>query len=851
MSFKNPLFYLIVVCFLFIAGCSGGNVVTPDTQENKVSNLPSTSDAGGLSTLTGIMGVYDLDLNIDNMTADLTPLRSSSVGEDFIVSGLGYWIMAPCTNCLFVDAIQPDGDAIKVTFDCSHPFDKGNPTQPPTGKNRLDLDVFDLALVIVPQALTPDDYDLTNAAAYAEFCSNADGYTVELANLTFDPAAVPYFLVIDDSIGGTSTFNKFEMGTDNELFDTWFNQGGKFRMYLTMGYGASATFTQRLNPKYFNPEFNRKPAWKVDVIPPNGDDVPDRTNTWNNLDTTTEYTVTVEVYDWQQGATVYGTPADFANAPATNLYAASEVEEVSLEIPGMHSTLLTATTPGSGTGTPSSPMVFEFSLANENGLDPGTYLGMVKVTDERAPLQFVDMRDFLVHSPNGLQRDNYEIPEYATYQIFGAVVVQGCGPITGSITNPATCPLTGVYDDTSRSFTASASSANGGDPIVLYEWDMDYDGTTFDVDGTGATCVLGPFDNPNCGTPPEDPVTYVVAVRATDSCDPANVQILGTCDVVVDQCATENVIPEFPVDTPTDDTWYDIAVMPDGLVYVVAEVTATSNTGMARTIVQYQNDGSSPVVIEPGTGIADIWANGFDTAFNRIDVNEAGLVGYNPQQHAFAAVSISGTDATDALGGAFAVTCGTWVNGTAGMADVWNQNTTAVTDTVGAYEMITDCADPYDAVIYYDPAATPDPIAFVVINPLLYEFTSVVGINGLEDTNNAVYFVSDVTLGYLSISGPWFGSGTPTQIQTVGTHGTNDQEFQGGLDVATDSANNILTLEDHGGSVYRFQKFSSDLTWLWSASWIGTGAPQRMDFDRADDKLYLLTDENFTICTVL
>ncbi|MCD6216464.1 hypothetical protein J7L05_01245, partial [bacterium] len=159
-----------------------------------------------------------------------------------------------------------------------------------------------------------------------------------------------------------------------------------------------------------------------------------------------------------------------------------------------------------------------------------------------------DGRDFLIDTDDGIVLDNYSMPEYATYQTFPATVVLGCGPITGSITSPA-CPVTSTTNGSFIDFVVTAASDNGGDPIVLYEVDTDYDGSAFTADASntdGNFVAVGPFNNPNCGTPPEDPVTYTVAFRATDSCTPANETVFATCDVTVDICCSdESLLYEF------------------------------------------------------------------------------------------------------------------------------------------------------------------------------------------------------------------------------------------------------------------------------------------------------------------
>jgi len=537
------LFCLLIIA-LILTGCSGnGNPLTPDSNKRNSNPLDIQDTIPLIGTIisddnffetTGIMGAYNLTIMEDKVSAELVSKRLLSVGESYIVDATAFFTITPCSNCLKLVSLALEPPYIKATFKVSHPFEKGDSSKPPSARNRLDLDLFDLALVVRPIGIEPTNYSLTDANLYDGACGNANGYTRELENLTKDSSACPYYLVVDDSATGISTFNKFEMGTKDIEFDTWF-KGGFFELYLTTGYGASAKKSDRLNPEYFNPEFNRKAAWKVEVLPPNGNDPPTIDNTWNAIDSTTERNVTVKVYDWQIGANV-----DPELGNQTDVYAASEVGNVSVEIPGMNNALPAVNTPANGAGTPSDPLIFNVPIANENLLSAGEYVGIAKVSDTRPVMEPppVGDRDYLIHSPDGLSIVNYALPEYATYQTFIATVVvtPSCGPITGQITEPI-CPLSGVGDDAYVDFTAAAFSANGGDPIILYEWDHDYDGITFDSEFTGATVSIGPFDNPNCPIP--TPVTYTVAVRATDSCVPPNVTIFATCDVTVDSCCTD------------------------------------------------------------------------------------------------------------------------------------------------------------------------------------------------------------------------------------------------------------------------------------------------------------------------
>ncbi len=425
--------FILFLLSLLVAGCSSNtsNPITPAAQSD--SSIPligaSLYEDGGFNAL-GMLGLYELEIDSISNTAELVSKRTSAIGESYTVSGIGFFTVAPCADCLKLAGLYmtPDGN-VAITFSISHPFNAGDPLKPPSAVNRLDLDVFDLAMVIAPQETIPATYSLTGISACVDICAEPDGYTTELANVTEDNAAMPYFLVVDESGEASHTWNEFHMGVEDVEFDAIFNlaAGGNFRfdLYLTMGYGFSAVKADRLNPAYYNPEFNRKAAWKVDVTPPEGDDPPVMGNTWDDNDNTTPYNITVEVFDWQIGANV---DAELTNP--TDIYAASGVSSVSAEIPGMNSSLQSVTTADSGTGMPDAPLVYTLSIANENLLSEGEYIGLVKVTDERAVGTIGD-RDFLIDAPDGVTLEHYEMPEYATYQTFTATVVAGIIPLEG------------------------------------------------------------------------------------------------------------------------------------------------------------------------------------------------------------------------------------------------------------------------------------------------------------------------------------------------------------------------------------------------------------------------------------
>lgn len=415
---------------IFLVSCSSSDSpLSPqkgdiDSDSVPVIGLTQTDDA---FSATGLLGAFEMIIDTENMTVDLVPKRNVSIGQSYIVSGIGFFTVVPCSNCLYLNSLRMDHGDLVLNFGIDHPFEPGNIAEPPTGRNRLDLDVFDLALLIAPGEREAMEFTELGISAYTGLVANASGYTREMADVTGDDSAIPYVLVIDDSIIGISTWNKFMMGSHMD-FDVSLsiekNESLAFNMYLTMGYGASAVKATRLEPTYYNPEFNRKAAWKVNVIPPQGDESPMMGNTWADNHPEMPFMVKVEVFDWQIGATVNSELTD-----PKDIFAASGVANVTVDIPGLGSgSVLGSAHDGLGTGMPDSPLVYHVPIMNEGLIPAGIYTGMAKVTDERIPaitLPPIQDRDFLIDAPDGVTMTNYLMPEYATYQEFEATVVRG------------------------------------------------------------------------------------------------------------------------------------------------------------------------------------------------------------------------------------------------------------------------------------------------------------------------------------------------------------------------------------------------------------------------------------------
>ncbi len=301
---------------------------------------------------------------------------------------------------------------------------------------------------------------------------------------------------------------------------------------------------------------------------------------------------------------------------------------------------------------------------------------------------------------------------------------------------------------------------------------------------------------------------------------------------------------------PLDDLWIDVGVEPEGFVYVVADHPETDNVGGfpdtgSRTCLQFTNNLDTIVVINPGdTGmnnpVPGAWNWNPDLVFDRVDVSDGGNLLTNINGSTLATWIVSGNLATN-------------------MACCWQYNCNP-TNTVGNVPDVCDInpmgfspgfiglgriSDVCASVVTWDIAFQDTDLVNLSASNLaatdIYPKIGVAGIEGLYDTSDMLVFFSDSTDGKLSVFGDCYsGSGTADELSTVGSYGTGDGEFMGGLDISINSMGEVFTLEDHGGT-FRFQKFDSNLSWVWSSPWVGDGNPIRMDWDTGTDKLFVVT----------
>jgi hypothetical protein len=575
---RNLIILILITIVILLAGCSSGD--SPVSPVSHIAVGAGDLNPGG----QGILGLYSINLDTENLTFDVTPLRnSSSTNVLESVDITNFLRIAPCKSCVKVKSVSfnPEGYPV-LSIGIKHPFRVGDPFKPISGQNRADLHVFNVeGIVISNQAgiIYPGI-----GATVADFrLLSADGYTgyldAQIDTFYSTEATIhPYVLHFDDySSGNFNAANTMgfasvtdpppsgnlvmAMGCDYNYQDYVFDVDGKISLIYAIGctYGVAAdTKNQRFTPEYRIPQHNKKAASEISVVIVN--------NQLMSGIVSSSADVKINVVDISHGVPA-GTGLD-------QMLSESNVDDVYIDIPGiLNSPDVINGSTGTGSGhSPSDPLVLSTTITNEGEALEGDYLGLVMVTDTYAPGQNTSV---LLNGMDGISRvppaENpltglFQIPGFVTYQAFSIHVGPGCGPIAGSILEPD-CPVTNLSNGSYVSFTVEASSGNGGDPITLYEIDYNYDGSTFSADNSnddGIFTGAGPFNVPD---PCEDniPHTFTVAFQATDSCIPPNVTVFAECDVTVDQCG-----PNFK-NLPLRGQANDLAVTPQGDLLIVFE----------------------------------------------------------------------------------------------------------------------------------------------------------------------------------------------------------------------------------------------------------------------------------------
>ena len=525
-----------------ISGCSGGGK-TPAMPDMPSGDLIADSNNGTAieGIAIGLLGVYQISIDPGTMESEITPSRKlGSIGDIALPDVTQYFISTPCGDCFNIDALGiTDEGYLDIIFKMKHPYQD-------TSK-RKDLDVFDVRGIMIFEGdttfsalphidLDGDGFVDSPPKGNFEKLANADGYTYHYDNVALDLYGLdiegslnPYrnFFVENnpeaDYEGVFIPWHKMAQGSpfDKKHYLIKLDDGGEtlnLIFVIEASYGQSALFNipsvdpgSRMNPMYFNPEFNRKEAYDIRVDP---------IENLTAADLHSETTVTIHVEDWQNSQTSGWNMED----PGSIRYR-SNVASVYLNVPEISATLYTATTPDSGNGTHLNPYVFSFDVLNDQGAPEGEYTGLVAVMDQYQE----DGRTVYGISPSVM------FTTFTNYEAITIIAEEGFvnnDPVAVGSANP------NPVDSDQTVNLIDEDSYDPDDPpdyIAKYEWDFDISNGVLFTDSIATEINQAQTSYSN--TTGSD-IEITARLRVTDSHNATD-----TTDVIVTVHSTTNTPP--------------------------------------------------------------------------------------------------------------------------------------------------------------------------------------------------------------------------------------------------------------------------------------------------------------------
>jgi hypothetical protein len=518
-TYHACLIYILLFAFLFSAGCSNGhNPVSPEITPDNESTTPAISSAdelSGIEQYRGVFGAWSVHVDIPSMTAELVPARNASkIGDIFDADLLQFLTVSPCFNCMriagmSIDSVREiDQYRINLRVQMKHPFADLS--------KRPDLHGFDVRAIFIFEPHLERNFegiqvmDSAGIETNSDFGDprfgllNFDGYTSHFDNIVNDERYFPTGSAVAGNLNpfmrffenyGTGTFDPAAPTGHNVIatgagwyertavFDLTAGETGiDFYIVADVSYGQSAVLANRKNPQYYLPSFNRTEPWRIEYWTENN------TLEYNNTSSSAE--IVVQVFDWQQGATVdplYPNPSNLSGIAQS-----SDVLRVELHVPDLTDIPLTVTVPEQGDGSPTNPLQYRFLIVNENNHYDDA-IGLLAIRDELYGQAAPNGRIPIPDSPAGFPYSTQDIRDYTLYYpIFINFASKWPWDMDwfAKIDNE-------LYQVPEEQF-ASTDGMGGADTQLhpfyysdmagkkyQYSWDYDYDGSTFDIDGGG------------------------------------------------------------------------------------------------------------------------------------------------------------------------------------------------------------------------------------------------------------------------------------------------------------------------------------------------------------------------------
>ncbi len=560
---------IFTLMFLVVIGCSSrdSNPIAPPgadyglqagiDSESAFPLIVSDTDKNG-NPLGGVgtLGCFFGSLNLNTLEASFTPMRESSnaLNDSLIVDITNFLAITPCTDCIKLSgvAIDENGNPV-LKIGVKHPFAAGVKSEPPSPTNRLDLHVFSPRGFIISDGVVGGGFKnfeslkqkipawrLLNACGYAgEFDDKWDDLLETTATIH------PFILHFDDySIGNFATgaesgFTNIVMPTGNTIMRMGCDYDYKdyvlqfpadageiftFIYSLNVSYGLSAQGkSEWLYPRYRVPQYCQKSATLVGLNEINNhlDDVNE--TSWADL--------YIEVLDINHKVAVDDT---IEKLEIEKMDYESSILSISIEAPDICDTTVEITDieaafQGGSSTNKQDPLRFLARIENEKLAPIGTYTGLIKVLDSYPNNANANIdgntipRVYPWEDPGDFV---FTTEEWATYGVFEYTISLGNRAPNCELLLASNLVLGGATID-------AQPGAGTNDPdgeIVLYEYDMDYDGEIFNVDASntdGASVTLGPYEN-------DTGINFdlTVAMRLTDNGEDAQ-SVICTANLTV------------------------------------------------------------------------------------------------------------------------------------------------------------------------------------------------------------------------------------------------------------------------------------------------------------------------------
>ena len=280
------LFTLLIVVFIAI-GCSGGT--NPVSLENSgITNqgqIPTNGSEPESYFSSGLIGIFNGHIDTASLNGELTPFKNVSSQDVLeVVDITNFLSLAPCSDCVKLHSVELNADGnIVANIGVKHPFDAGDPLKPPSGKNRMDLHVFNVEGIVAMSNGDSDNFTGLGKSVASGDLINASGYTGYLDTaldeiLPTDANLHPYILHFDDYSSGNydvgnengfadvlnpSGYLVMPMGGDEDIqeyeFDFTNTESIDFVLAIGCTYGISAdNKSMRLSPIFRLPQLQQK-----------------------------------------------------------------------------------------------------------------------------------------------------------------------------------------------------------------------------------------------------------------------------------------------------------------------------------------------------------------------------------------------------------------------------------------------------------------------------------------------------------------------------------------------------------------------------------------------------------------